>query len=288
MNSSLALLTLMRPKHWVKNLLIALPPVLAGKLNHPDALIQLALGMLSFSLMASSGYILNDIRDIDRDRAHPKKMLRPLAAAAVKPLHALLFALSLLGISVLISWQISKWAVFVLGVYFVLNYTYSTFLKALRFFDIVVLSSFYVIRLFYGSVLLDAELTGWFLATTTLAFLTLSTHKRFMECLVSKHEQLPGRDYVKADASLLQIFSATYAVGTLVLLNMHAFFVLQVKSPVFFALVNLCSAGITFAYFDHRKNHSDDPVERVLKNPLLLVMGALLIGVYIWEVMTHL
>lgn len=284
---SFSLWQLLRPKHWVKNVLIALPPVLAGKLSLHEIPTNLLLGILSFSLMASAGYILNDIRDIERDRAHPRKMFRPLAAAAVPVQHALLLALLLIGISIAISVYLGTQALMCIALYFALNYAYSTFLKGISYFDIIILSSFYLLRLFYGSFLTEAELTGWFLATTTMAFLTLSTHKRYMECIISKHEKIPGRGYEKSDAGMLQLFSAVFAVDTLVLLNMHAFFVLHIESPVFFGLINLFSAGMIFAYFDQRRNDSDDPVERVLKNPLLLIMTVLFIGVYAWEVMNR-
>lgn len=278
------LLALLRPKHWVKNVLIFLPMILAGKFRETPLIVDALLGFLSFSLMASAGYILNDIRDIDRDRAHPRKANRPLAAALISVKQALLLALLLLGISVAVSAYLGQTPLLFLLVYFVLNYLYSTFLKAVRFFDIIILSSFYLIRLFYGSAITDAELTGWFLATTTLSFLTLSTNKRFMECLLSKHDKIPGRGYTKDDAVFLQIFSVTFAVGTLVLLNMHAFFVLHIQSPHIIALINLFAAGIMFAYFDNKNNMSDDPVDRVLKNPLLLVMTLFFIAVYAWEV----
>lgn len=284
---SFPLLALLRPKHWAKNILIFLPVILAGKFRETPLIIDAMLGFVSFSLMASSGYILNDIRDIDRDRAHPRKSRRPLAAAQISVVQALAVAIILLGISVAMSAYLGKIPLLYLLVYFVLNYLYSTFLKAVRFFDIIILSSFYLIRLFYGSAVTDAELTGWFLATTTLSFLTLSTNKRFMECLLSKHDKIPGRGYTKEDATFLQIFSVTFAVGTLVLLNMHAFFVLHIQAPLAIGLINLFAAGIMFAYFDNKNNMSDDPVDRVLKNPLLLVMTVLFIAVYAWEVISR-
>lgn len=279
------LLKLLRPTHWVKNGLIFLPMMLAGLFTKVPIVIDTFIGFLSFSLMASAGYILNDIRDVERDRKHSLKANRPLAAASISTELALSVAAFLLISSIAISFMLGAQAVILLMVYFALNFLYSTFLKSIRFFDIIILSSFYLIRLFYGSAISGAELTAWFIATTTFSFITLSANKRHLECILSKHESIAGRGYSKDDAPMLQMFSVTFSVGTLVLLNMHAFFVLRIHSPIILGLINLFAAGMMFSYFDNRKSKSDDPVERILNNPLLLVMTLLFVLVYVFELM---
>lgn len=279
------ILRLLRPSHWVKNGLIFLPMLLAGLFTRIPIVVDAFIGFVSFSFMASAGYILNDILDVELDRKHVNKSNRPLAAASISTGMALGVAAVLLLLSVTLSLPLGMQAVLLLFVYFVLNFLYSTFLKSIRYFDIIILSSFYLLRLFYGSAISGAELTGWFIAATTFSFITLSANKRHLECVMSKHDTIAGRGYTKEDAPMLQMFSVTFAVGTLVLLTLHAIFVLNIHSPVIIALINLFAAGMMFFYFDNRKSKSDDPVERILNNPLLLVMSLLFVLIYVFELM---
>lgn len=280
-----SILRLLRPLHWVKNGLIFLPMLLAGSITRVPVLVDAVIGFLSFSLMASAGYILNDIVDVDRDRRHPYKSNRPLAAASLSTGRALGVAVLLLLLSVSLSWPLGMRAVGWLMVYFTLNWLYSAYLKPVRFFDIVILSSFYLIRLFYGSAIGDAELTGWFVAASLFSFISLSANKRYLECAISKHGTLAGRGYSKDDAPMLQTLSVAFALGTLVLLNLHAFFVLSIREPVVIALINLFAAGMMFSYFGNNKSKSDDPVARILSNPFLLAMALMLMSIYVFELM---
>ena len=75
-------LQLLRPTHWIKNIIIALPVVLSNQINY-NSLVNLSLGFISFSLLASAGYILNDIKDIENDRRHAIKKNRPIAAGEI-------------------------------------------------------------------------------------------------------------------------------------------------------------------------------------------------------------
>ena len=279
------ILRLLRPSHWVKNGLIFLPMLLAGLFTRIPIVVDAFIGFVSFSFMASAGYILNDILDVELDRRHVNKSNRPLAAASIPTGMALGVAAVLLVLSVMLSWLLGYKALLWLFVYFVLNVLYSAFLKSIRFFDIIILSSFYLIRLFYGSAISGAELTGWFVAATTFSFITLSAHKRHLECVFSVHDTIAGRGYTREDAPMLQMFSVAFAVGTLVLLTLHAFFVLNIHAPVMIALINLLAAGMMFSYFGDKKNNSDDPVERILNNPLLLVMSLLFVLIYVFELM---
>ena len=277
-------LKLLRPTHWVKNLIIALPLVLSLKIDF-TTLPKFIIGFISFSFLASAGYILNDIRDIENDRAHPIKMNRPLANGSINLSNALLVALTLIIISISLSFYLGRIPFYICIFYFSLNYFYSITGKQIRFIDIIILSSFYIIRIFYGASLNDIPLTGWFLATLTLAVLSLSSHKRYMECKNSKHEEIPGRGYNKKHELFLQIIMINFALGSIILLNIHAYFVLNILSPIFYVLLNLFGASIIFFYFDDTNDKSEDPVNRIIKNKKLLITLVLFLMIYTYEIL---
>ena len=231
-NSLNVFIKLIRPKQWVKNLLIFLPSILAGNVFKEFHWLLGLAGFVSFSLMASAGYILNDIRDIDKDRQHPVKKNRPLAAATIKVKNGFFLSLILIISSLGIAYSLGLKPLLVLAVYFIINWIYSAAIKSVRFLDIIILTSFYIIRLTYGATITQTELTGWFIITVTFTCLALSLNKRQMECYISKTEKIPGREYTTKDISLLQILSIGFGICSLVFLNIHSYFVLQVKNPL--------------------------------------------------------
>lgn len=276
---------LIRPSHWLKNVIIGLPLVLSMQIN-TTSLINLLLGIISFSLLASGGYILNDIKDIENDRQHHKKRNRPLANGTVDVANAFLLALIFIISAFVTSIAISKEALYFSIFYFCLNYFYSVIGKQIRFFDIIILSSFYIIRVFYGATINNVPLTGWFVATLTLSVLSLSIHKRYMECKNSEQELIPGRGYNKSHEQFLQILMINFGIAAIILLNIHAFFVLNIITPIFYVLLNLTSAGIMLLYFDESTDKSDDPVSRIIKNKKLLIALIVFLIIYIFEIIS--
>ncbi len=276
---------LIRPTHWLKNVIIGLPLVLSMQINIVS-LINLLLGVISFSLLASGGYILNDIKDIENDRQHLKKKNRPLANGAVDITKAFFLAFIFIISAFITSILISKEALYFSIFYFCLNYFYSVIGKQIKFFDIIILSSFYIIRVFYGATINNVPLTGWFVATLTLSVLCLSIHKRYMECKNSELELIPGRGYNKNQEQFLQILMINFGVAAIILLNIHAFFVLNIITPIFYVLLNLTSAGIMLLYFDESTDKSDDPVSRIIKNKKLLLALIVFLIIYIFEIIS--
>lgn len=276
-------LKLLRPSHWIKNIIIALPVILSNQLNF-KSLTNLVLGIISFSLLASAGYILNDIKDIENDRQHPKKKYRPLASGDVDAGNSFILSIILILIAFGISYSLGIYSLLILILYFLLNYFYSIIGKQIKFIDIIILSSFYIIRIFYGASINNVTLTGWFVATLTLSVLSLSVHKRYMECKNSQQLEIPGRGYNKSHELFLQIIMINFAIASIILLNIHAYFVLNITTPLFYVLLNLSGAAITLFYFDETNSTSEDPVYRIIKNKKLLVTLMIFLLIYIFEI----
>jgi 4-hydroxybenzoate polyprenyltransferase len=275
-------LKLIRPTNWIKNIIIIIPLFLGNKFNITDS-VNLLIGIISFSLMSSVGYIINDIRDIEKDRQHSSKKNRPLANGSANVKKSFYLAIVLFSLAVFLSTLINTYALLILIGYFLLNYFYSIKGKSVRFVDILILSSFYLIRVIYGGVIVDVPLTGWFVATISMIVFSISINKRYMELKISVLENLPGRGYNREDMQLLHGLMLNFSVAALILLNIHAYFVLQIQAYYFYCLINIITPGIIFFYFDYSKNKSDDPIEKIIKNKGLLFLTLVLVILYYYE-----
>jgi len=171
---------LLRPKDWAKNLFLFIPSFFAAKIFDQNALAWLALGFLSFSFMASCIYILNDYRDIEDDRKHPVKRSRPLASGKVKKSTGLVIALLLFVGSVVMGIFVDSTLqfLFVLGIYFTLNVSYSLGFKNIAILDILILAAGFVLRVKGGAVIAKVDTSEWLIIMTYLLALFLSIAKR--------------------------------------------------------------------------------------------------------------
>lgn len=165
-------LALMRVHHYMKNLLVFAALVASGQLFDPAKLSAGALGFLAFCATASAIYIINDIRDCEKDRLHPTKCKRPIASGAVAISRAMILALALVVVAVLCNLPVLQpLALLLLASYFVLNLAYSFGLKNVPIVDIAILAAGFVIRVIYGALLTDITISNWlYLAVFALSF----------------------------------------------------------------------------------------------------------------------
>ena len=140
----------LRPRQWVKNFLVVLAPLAAGWLFRPEVLRGVALAFVAFCLVSSAVYLLNDIRDVEEDRLHPKKRFRPIAAGELGVPVATVMAL-VLGLGGLaLGYVVDTGLAVTLGVYVVIQILYSTVLKHLPVIDLAVVSSGFLLRAIAG------------------------------------------------------------------------------------------------------------------------------------------
>lgn len=178
MTTAGSIVALMRPKHWVKNVLVLFPVVFGGALVDPAALASSVLGLAAFCLVASGIYVMNDLNDVERDRANPRKAHRPIASGAVSEGLARVVTVALFAVGAALSVaaaaagagdQLTPLACLV--VYVVLNLLYSTGLKSVPIVDIAILAAGYFLRVLYGSCLTGIEISAWlYLTIISLSF----------------------------------------------------------------------------------------------------------------------
>lgn len=189
-----ALLRALRPHQWAKNLLLFAPIVLAQQLGDLSRLLAVGLGFIAFCAVASAGYLINDLLDIETDRRHATKRRRPFAAGALSipaglvasvGLLALAFSLAGLGVSIGFAGM--------LAAYLVATLSYSLFLKEHLFLDVLVLAGLYTHRVLSGGVAAGVEVSTWLLAFSVFFFLSLALVKRYVELLGQVDPGAPAR-----------------------------------------------------------------------------------------------
>lgn len=175
---------LIRVHHWVKNLFVFIAPFFAGVLLESQIFIECLIGFTSFSLASSSIYILNDIRDVVADRAHPTKKLRPIASGKISIQSAILIMIILLVISIIIAYSINFYFTAIVVAYLLVNMAYCFGLKHVSIVDMVIVSLGFVLRTIAGGLIADVPLTQWLVIIVFLLSLFLTLAKRRDDILI--------------------------------------------------------------------------------------------------------
>lgn len=271
----------MRPKHYIKNLLIFLPLVFSGLLLNMQNLKITFLGYLIFCFVASTIYIINDIKDKEKDSKHNMKKKRPIASGKVSVRAAIMEAILLLIISffIIVATKISKTALLFLFVYFVLNIGYSLGLKNVPLIDILILVSGFVIRVLFGASLLGIQVSNWLYLTILSVSFYMGLGKRRNEI---------DRSGIETRA-VLKFYTKDFLDK-----NMYMFLCMAI---IFYSLWTTDSAIVTISNnfliytiplvivicmkysLDIEANSDGDPIEVIFKDKLLLVLGFILVVV---------
>lgn len=265
----------LRVHQWLKNLLVFVPMVLAHQIGEARAWINAAWAFLSFSLCASSVYLLNDLLDLADDRLHPRKRLRPLASGQISIVHGLvLIPLLLLGAFIIAYEWLSPLFLVILAIYYLLTLSYSLLFKAVVLLDTLVLAGLYTLRIIGGTVATHVGASFWLLSFSIFLFFSLALVKRYSELLALRQRgQLTahGRGYHVEDLTMLLAFgiasgfmavlvSALYINSEQVkLLYRHPSF-LWLVSPILLYWIS------RIWLITHRGGMHDDPVVFTVKD----------------------
>src|SRR6266851_4578407 len=207
-----AIMKVIRPHQLAKNALVVVPLLVAPGLPTFRRLISAALAALAFSLCASAGYVLNDLVDVEADRAHRTKRLRPFASGDLPVLYgpplflALLFASFGLALATLPLGFLGM-----LAIYLVATLAYSFVLKSKLVVGVVVLAWLYTHRVLAGGIATGIPISAWLLAFSTFMFLSLAFAKRYIELRqsIGKEGQLKSRGYYTDDLEMVASMGPT-------------------------------------------------------------------------------
>jgi 4-hydroxybenzoate polyprenyltransferase len=217
------ILRAVRPHQWAKNILIVVPLLLAHALSLP-AIAKVILAFVCLSLCASASYVVNDLLDIDADRRHPKKRLRPFAAGELSASTGLWIVRILLAAAFVGAYFLPLAFLGWLLLYAVATLIYSLFLKRVVLVDVILLSGLYTVRLLAGGAVAQVKISPWLAGFAVFLFLSLAMVKRFSELQNNRlHGLTPssGRGYMLADIEQLRSLGTASAYAGMVVFAMY-------------------------------------------------------------------
>ncbi|PKQ24436.1 MAG: decaprenyl-phosphate phosphoribosyltransferase [Actinobacteria bacterium HGW-Actinobacteria-5] len=273
-----AWLRAMRPKQWVKNVLVLAAPLAAGQLLQPAVLLASAWAFVSFSLVSASIYLINDSRDVEADRLHPKKRFRPIAAGELSIPTAYVLA----AITVAASLAIGFWVAPLLGVtlasYWVLQVIYSLFLKHQPIIDLAMVAAGFLLRAVAGGVAAGLPLSQWFLLVASFGSLFMVAGKRYSELKELGTEAGTRASLERYTKSYLrEVWSVSIAI---VIMSYSLWAFEQAKTQLWgIPWTTISIAPFTLAVLRYAmkidQGQAGEPEDVVLSDPILQVLAVL-------------
>jgi decaprenyl-phosphate phosphoribosyltransferase len=267
---------LLRVKQWVKNLFLLVPAFFAGTLFNFEHIKALLLGVVCFSIVASSVYILNDYRDRHQDRIHPKKKTRPIASGKVSSQFAI-FCFTLLGISGLTLAFFLHYIFFALLLFYLfLNIGYSFGLKNVPILDLFIVASGFLIRVHSGGILSDVPVSHWLSIMVLLLAMFIVIAKRRDDIVL--HE-LTGSDFRKVSKAYnLEFINSCMTLLSAIILVAYIMYTVspevtdRFSSQYLYTTTIFVMAGIMrYLQITFVEKRSGSPTEIFLKDKFILI-----------------
>jgi decaprenyl-phosphate phosphoribosyltransferase len=212
-----------RPHQWLKNLLVGAAPLAAGRLLERHVLISIGLAFVAFCLVSAAVYLINDVRDVEEDRLHPKKRLRPIAAGELGVPTAIAIAAVTGVIGLVLAYYTSTGLGITVTVYVVLQVLYSVFLKHLPVVDLAMVASAFLLRAIAGGVAAGIPLSQWFLLVASFGSFFMVAGKRYSEMKALGADAGTRRSLTRYSESYLRFAWMLAAVMVLISYSLWAF-----------------------------------------------------------------
>jgi 4-hydroxybenzoate polyprenyltransferase len=223
----IAVIKVMRPVHWIKNLSIFAAIFLSGYILNADLFVKVGWGFIAFCLITSATYIINDLLDAKSDRLHPRKKFRPIASGALPVSYAVVEALVLIIGAIIATFLGNLGSLFltILLLYLVLQFFYSIGLKNVAILDIIIIATGFVLRVYAGGFIINAHLSVWFLLTVISVALFLASGKRRAELnLVQETEVLTRKSLGTYKKNLLNSYVTMFGNASWLSWALYTFF----------------------------------------------------------------
>lgn len=278
------ILKLMRIKHYLKNGLIFLPLIFNSQLFEIKPLLMTFYGFISFCLISSAVYVINDIKDVEKDRMHKIKKNRPIASGAISIKEAILLFIVLTISSLCINIFIIKefGSILLISLYLILNIMYSLGLKNIPIIDVVILVSGFVIRVIYGASITSIEISKWLYLTVMSGSFFMGFGKRRNEIIKQGNDSRAVLKYYTKD--YLDKFMYACLVLTLMFYSLWS---VDTSTTAKFGENMIYTIPLVMIIFmkyclDIEGNSYGDPVDVITSDKILMCMvGILAISMYI-------
>ena len=289
MNKLTELFNLLRIRQWHKNAFVLLGFFVLGDYDNYDLLFKAIIVTAAFCLVSSSMYIFNDYHDIEADRSHPTKKLRPLASGVIRIKTALFLAVMLCLSGLIISFYVNIIALLVISLYVLNNISYSYVLKRYPIIDVFQIGFGFMLRIFAGTAGIGIHISEWMILTGFMISLLIGFSKRFAELSYSPASQKQRDVLQEYSLEILKAFMIIMAASTIITYSLYT---LSPRSIELHGTTNLIYTtpfvvfGIfRFLYLVLFHKSGDDPSSQIFKDKQLVVtviIWALVYGVIIY------
>jgi len=278
----------LRLHQWIKNILIFVPIFTAHIHLTKYDWINLSIAFLSFSLCASAIYVINDLFDLESDRAHVTKQHRPFASGYVSIFSGIVITTTLLIASLLLAYIIEGSFFIWLLVYLVLTTAYSWGLKRLIIVDCITLATLYTLRIAAGAAVLSLTISFWLLTFSVFLFLSLAFIKRFAELqanLSKGVKNVHGRSYLSTDIPSIHLFGVASGYTSILVLalyiNSENVSKLYLTPELIWAGVPLLLFWISWMWLQAQRGlMHEDPIVFAIKDKTSLLISIIFIGIF--------
>ena len=257
-----------RPKHWIKNGFVIAPLIFSLNFNQ-ESFVQCLVAVIAFCCASSFVYVLNDLVDRNRDRMHPEKRNRPIAAGAISITGAIFICGLLAAIITIICIRLGIQEIVVIVSYIILNLAYSFILKHIILLDVMAIALGFILRIVAGAFAVEVEVSHWMVLCTFFLslFLGFSKRKKEIESLGKTEQRSVLKQYDESQLNLLISISVSLTIVTYSLYTFDNKVVEQFGSGALIYTVPIVVYGVLrYLVIVFQQNKGEDVAELVLKD----------------------
>lgn len=262
---------LLRPRQWIKNLFIFAALLFSRNIDKPPYILSAFYAFLCFCVTSSTVYIFNDICDIEKDRRHPEKRKRPLAAGIINRREALALMFILLPAAAVFSFILNSSFGFIVVIYLLNNLLYTLYLKNLVILDVMSIALGFILRVSGGAVVIGVEISTWLLLCTFLLALFLGFSKRRNELLILQEDARDHRMILEHySLEFIDNMLSIVTASTVISYSLYTFYASDSKYSMVTILFVLYGI-FRYQYIVYKKRMGESPEEIVLTDKPLLI-----------------
>ncbi len=265
LNFLIPYISIIRPKHVVKNFIVFLPLFFSENLFNTSLVSNSIYAFFIFCILSFIVYIFNDLLDFEKDLLHPQKKYRPIPSGKISRLFATYFLIFWLVLFFLVIYNFSDILLFSI-LYLVLNFAYSTYLKKFVIFDIFTISLMYCLRVGAGAQAISVDLSSWMILTIFFSSLYLIIVKRMVEKRNFSVSRSVLNDY---NDNTLKTFSIITAISSI---NFYCFYVVLVNETLIYSIPFIVFGFFRYYYLIDTKKIDESPIENIFDDKILVLI----------------
>lgn len=280
----------MRPHQWLKNGFVLVGPFFAHAWHDAAIVSAVILSVVAFCLISSAVYVVNDLSDIEADRLHPTKRLRPLAAGSVSVPAASLLAAVLFSVALLAAWFASPSVLAIVIIYLLLNLAYSWRLKEVVILDVFIIAAGFMLRILAGTTGIGIEPSLWLLLTGLMVTLFLGFSKRRSELAVMQHSGEATRAVLKNySLPMLDVMIAVCSAGVVIAYSLYTMseetIAIHQTDKLVYTVPFVLYGLFRYLYRTLADDLGEDPARDLLRDPhlLLTVIGWAIVTLWLFQ-----